>query len=72
METKTSEFVEKVPDGAVLIGTSGMNELSRAAEKAAANSAGMKLFARQWLEETEAEDVVQQALVSLLSLKRPP
>jgi RNA polymerase sigma factor (sigma-70 family) len=72
METKTSQFAEKMPDSAVLIGTGGMNELSRAAEKAAANSAGMKLFARQWLDEAQAEDVVQEALVALLSLKQAP
>jgi RNA polymerase sigma factor (sigma-70 family) len=51
---------------------SGMNDLSRAAERAVANAAGMKLYARQWLGAAEAEDVVQEALVSLLSLKECP
>jgi len=49
-----------------------MSELSRAAEQACAKSAGVKLYARQWLDEAMAEDVVQEALVSLLSLKECP
>ncbi|HUB24835.1 MAG TPA: RNA polymerase sigma factor [Tepidisphaeraceae bacterium] len=49
-----------------------MSELSRAAELAAANAAGMKLYARQWLDADAAEDAVQEALVSLLSLKKCP
>jgi RNA polymerase sigma factor (sigma-70 family) len=50
----------------------GMSDLSRAAELAAANAAGMKLYARQWLDADAAEDAVQEALVSLLSLKYCP
>jgi len=49
-----------------------MSDLSHAAEIAAANAAGMKLYARQWLDAAQAEDAVQEALVSLLSLKKCP
>lgn len=49
-----------------------MSDVTQAAERAAANAAGMKLYARQWLDAQAAEDVVQEALVSLLSQKTCP
>jgi RNA polymerase sigma-70 factor (ECF subfamily) len=49
-----------------------MKQLSEAARRAAAGAAGMRLYARQWLDAEQAEDAVQQALVSLLSQKACP
>ncbi|HEX3602430.1 MAG TPA: sigma-70 family RNA polymerase sigma factor [Lacipirellulaceae bacterium] len=35
-------------------------------------AAGLKLFARQWVDPATAEDVVQEALVALLAERQPP
>ncbi len=65
-------FVENDPSAAVIVLEAGMNELSEAANRAAAHAAGMKLYARQWVDAAQAEDAVQQAMVALLSLKKCP
>jgi len=49
-----------------------MNDLSRSAEHAVAHSARLALYARQWLNAADAQDVVQDALVALLSCRRAP
>jgi RNA polymerase sigma-70 factor (ECF subfamily) len=49
-----------------------MMELRRLTEQIAPRSAGLCLYARQWLDAAAAEDVVQQALVSLLSMSTVP
>jgi RNA polymerase sigma-70 factor (ECF subfamily) len=49
-----------------------MSDLSRAAERAAAHSAALALYARQWLDATAAQDVVQEALVRLLGQRVCP
>lgn len=49
-----------------------MNELSRAAELAAAQVGGLTLYARQWLDAESARDAVQDALASLLGQKTCP
>jgi RNA polymerase sigma factor (sigma-70 family) len=50
----------------------GMNDVSRSAELAVAHSARLGLYARQWLDAAAAADVVQEALVTLLSCGRAP
>jgi RNA polymerase sigma factor (sigma-70 family) len=50
----------------------GMNQLSRSAELAVAQSARLTLYARQWLNGAAAQDVVQEALVALLSCRQAP
>jgi RNA polymerase sigma factor (sigma-70 family) len=49
-----------------------MNQLARSAELAVAQSARLTLYARQWLDAAAAQDVVQAALVALLSCRKPP
>jgi RNA polymerase sigma-70 factor (ECF subfamily) len=49
-----------------------MNDISRSAELAVAHSARLALYARQWVDGAGAQDVVQEALVGLLSLKQSP
>ena len=47
-------------------------DLQRLMHLATERAAGLALFARQWLDAANAEDVVQEALVALLSESRPP
>jgi RNA polymerase sigma-70 factor (ECF subfamily) len=49
-----------------------MNELNQLAQDVVHRSGALLLYARQWLDPASAEDVVQEALVSLLSQKRAP
>jgi RNA polymerase sigma-70 factor, ECF subfamily len=49
-----------------------MNDLSQAAELAAAHAARLALYARQWLGFADAEEVVQEALIRLLSQRAVP
>jgi RNA polymerase sigma factor (sigma-70 family) len=49
-----------------------MNDMSRSAELAVAHGARLALYARQWLDGAGAQDVVQEALVDLLSQRRAP
>jgi RNA polymerase sigma-70 factor (ECF subfamily) len=48
------------------------SDLERLTQLATERAAGLALFARQWLDAANAEDVVQEALVALLSESRPP
>ncbi len=48
------------------------SDLQRLTQLATERAAGLALFARQWLDAAQAEDVVQEALVALLSERRPP
>jgi RNA polymerase sigma-70 factor (ECF subfamily) len=48
------------------------NDLDRLAKLVNDRAAGLALFARQWLNAAAAEDVVQDALIALLSERRPP
>jgi RNA polymerase sigma-70 factor (ECF subfamily) len=48
------------------------SDLQRLTHLATERAAGLALFARQWLDAANAEDVVQEALVALLSESRPP
>jgi RNA polymerase sigma factor (sigma-70 family) len=48
------------------------SDLQRLTQLATERAAGLALFARQWLDAQNAEDVVQEALVALLSERRPP
>jgi RNA polymerase sigma factor (sigma-70 family) len=50
----------------------GTNDLERLTAAVAERAAGLVLYARQWLDAAEAEDVVQEALVALLAQRRPP
>jgi RNA polymerase sigma-70 factor (ECF subfamily) len=49
-----------------------MSELDRLAGIVLAHASKLTLFARQWLDSSSAEDVVQEALVSLLTLRSAP
>lgn len=49
-----------------------MSELGRLAQLVAERSAGLALYARQWLDAASAEDVVQEALTALLTQARAP
>jgi RNA polymerase sigma-70 factor (ECF subfamily) len=49
--------------------TSDLDWLTRVV---AERAAGLRLFARQWVDAATAEDVVQEALVALLAERRPP
>jgi RNA polymerase sigma factor (sigma-70 family) len=49
-----------------------MADVSKAAEEAAGHAARLVLYARQWLDGALAQDVVQEALVALLSQSTPP
>lgn len=48
------------------------SDLERMTAVVSARAAGMVLYARQWLDAAAAEDVVQEALVALLSQPTPP
>src|SRR5262245_17472873 len=50
----------------------GSSDLERLTAAVAERAAGLVLYARQWLDAVAAEDVVQEALVSLLAQRRPP
>jgi RNA polymerase sigma-70 factor (ECF subfamily) len=54
-----------------LIGTT-MSDPDRLARKVLGHAASLVLYARQWLDRAAAEDVVQEALVSLLTQRTPP
>jgi len=49
-----------------------MSEVNRLAQLVVERSAGMALYARQWLDAASADDVVQEALAALLIQRRPP
>lgn len=49
-----------------------MSDLGRLAQLVAERSAGLALYARQWLDAASAEDVVQEALTALLMQARAP
>ena len=50
-----------------------MGDLDRLAQRVMERAAGLTLYARQWLgDAAAAEDVVQEALVALLSQRPPP
>jgi len=49
-----------------------MSDLERLARVVVERAAGLKLYARQWLDAASAEDVVQEALAALLSQRPPP
>jgi RNA polymerase sigma-70 factor (ECF subfamily) len=49
-----------------------MNEPDRLARMVVERGPGLALFARQWLDAASAEDVVQEALTSLLMQRTPP
>ena len=65
-------FVENLTAVAVCIMDGGMKELSAVAEQMAAHAGRLTLYARQWLDAGLAQDVVQGALVSLLSQRSCP
>ena len=48
------------------------SDLDRLATLVTERAAGLALFARQWLDAAAAEDVVQDALIALMSERRPP
>jgi RNA polymerase sigma-70 factor (ECF subfamily) len=48
------------------------SDLQRLTQLATERASGLALFARQWLDAAQAEDVVQEAVVALLSESRPP
>ena len=50
----------------------GTSDLERLTVIVAERAAGLVLYARQWLDAVTAEDVVQEALVALLSQRQPP
>jgi RNA polymerase sigma factor (sigma-70 family) len=50
----------------------GSDDLDRLVRMAVERSAALALYARQWLDAASADDVVQEALVALLSERRPP
>jgi RNA polymerase sigma-70 factor (ECF subfamily) len=50
----------------------GTSDLERLTQEIAERAAGLVLFARQWLDAAAAEDVVQEALVALLTERRAP
>jgi len=47
-------------------------DLNWLTQVAAERAAGLRLFARQWVDATTAEDVVQEALVKLLAERQAP
>jgi len=49
-----------------------MSDLTRLSDLIAARSAGLTLYARQWVDGSSAEDVLQTAMVSLLSQRKMP
>jgi RNA polymerase sigma factor (sigma-70 family) len=49
-----------------------MSDLGPLAEKVAGHAAALTLYASQWLDRADAEDAVQNALVSLLGLRKAP
>jgi len=49
-----------------------MNDLGQAAALAVAHAARLALYGRQWLGFAEAEEIVQEALIRLLSQRKPP
>jgi len=49
-----------------------MSDLNRLAQIVVERSAGLVLYARQWLDAASAEDVVQEALAALLMERREP
>ena len=50
-----------------------MHDLDRLVQRAMERAAGLKLYARQWVDDAAAaEDVVQEALTALLSQRPPP
>lgn len=49
-----------------------MSDLDRLTRLVADRADRLALYARQWLDGASAEDVVQEALVALLSQRRPP
>ena len=49
-----------------------MSELDELAQMVVSRASGLALYARQWLDATSAEDVVQEALTALLSQRRTP
>jgi RNA polymerase sigma-70 factor (ECF subfamily) len=48
------------------------SDLERLTQLVTERAAGLALLAPQWLDASQAEDVVQEALVSLLTERRPP
>jgi RNA polymerase sigma-70 factor (ECF subfamily) len=49
-----------------------MSDLDWLTQVVAERAAGLRLFARQWVDAATAEDVVQEALVALLAERQPP
>jgi RNA polymerase sigma-70 factor (ECF subfamily) len=49
-----------------------MHDVRRLSDLVMTRSAGLALYARQWVDRSTVDDVVQTALVSLLSLRREP
>ena len=50
----------------------GANDLERLTTMVVERSAGLALYARQWLDAASAEDVVQEAFTAMLTLGRAP
>jgi RNA polymerase sigma factor (sigma-70 family) len=49
-----------------------MSEIERLANLVVGRAPALALYARQWLDAVSAQDVVQEALASLLMQRRPP
>jgi len=67
-----SLFAEKFPVRAVYCLEALMHDVRRLSDLVMSRSAGLALYARQWVDRATADDVVQTALVSLLSQRTSP